>query len=209
MSANGESLQACHESSLRRSECTWRTTHKGFTGGRKQCLANKPIPVIVTSGRTALPTSTIRKNLALTVRKCGIGIDIRNVVCVQTNIWYLPTLVNTNVRGALAGKLDDIKVIKDNYFVDIIAITETWCTSSIPDGPVSLSGCNIYRRNRQDGRQLGCIACYVRDSFPTEHWPELNQPDIESLWISICPPKMSRDHPQSELYTILRGLTIG
>ena len=39
-------------------------------------------------------------------------------------------MVNTNVRGELAGKLDEIKVMKDNYGVDVIAIT--WYTSNIP-----------------------------------------------------------------------------
>ena len=111
-------------------------------------------------------------------------------------------MVNTNVRGALAGKLDEIKVIKVNYGVDVIAITETWCTSCIPDGPLLLSGFNIYRRDIQDGRQHGGIACYVPDSIPTEHWPELNQPDLESLWITIRPPKMPRDHPQVTIGTI-------
>ena len=38
-------------------------------------------------------------------------------------------MVNTNVRGELAGKLDEIKVMKDNYGVDVIAIT--WYTSNI------------------------------------------------------------------------------
>ena len=38
-------------------------------------------------------------------------------------------MVNTNVRGELAGKLDEIKVMKDNYGVDVIAIIET---SNIP-----------------------------------------------------------------------------
>ena len=59
-----------------------RATHRGSTGGRKQCQVNKPIPVMVTSGRTALPTPSTRNNLAVTVRRCGIGADIRNLVCV-------------------------------------------------------------------------------------------------------------------------------
>jgi len=118
------------------------------------------------------------------------------LVCVQTNKWDLPTTVNTNVRGALAGKLNEIKVIKENVGVGVIAITETVCTSNIPDGPLLLSGCNIYRRDRQDGRQPGCIACFVRDSIPPEHWPELNQSDLETLWITKRPPKTPRDHPQ-------------
>ncbi|KAK2170741.1 hypothetical protein NP493_1143g00011 [Ridgeia piscesae] len=61
---------------------------------------------------------------------------------------------------------------------------------------LSLSGFNIYRRDRQDDRQPGGNACYVRDSIQTEHWPELSQPDLETLWIPIRPPKMPRDHPQ-------------
>jgi len=77
----------------------------------------------------------------------------------------------------------------DNY------ITETVCTSSIPDDPLSLSGF-IYRTDRQDGRQYGGIACYVRDSIPTEHWVELIQPDLEIPWITIRPPKMHRNHLQ-------------
>ena len=120
-------------------------THRGSTGGRTQCQVNKPILVIVTSGRTALPTPSTRDNLALTVRKCGINADIRNLVCVQTNKWNLPTLINTNVRGKLAGKLDKIKVVKDNYGVDVIAITETWYTSCTPGGPLLLSGSTFTR----------------------------------------------------------------
>ena len=74
-----------------------RATLRGTTGGRKQCQVSKPIPVVVTSGRTALPTPSTLNNLALTIRRCGIGADIRNFVCVQTNKWNLPMLVNTNI----------------------------------------------------------------------------------------------------------------
>ena len=35
---------------------------------------------------------------------------------------------------ALAWKLDEIKVVKDNYNVDVIVITKTWCSSNIPLG---------------------------------------------------------------------------
>ena len=46
-------------------------------------------------------------------------------------------MVKQNVRGARAGKLDEVKAIKDNCGVDVIAITISWCTSSAPDGPPS------------------------------------------------------------------------
>ena len=78
----------------------------------------------------------------------GSGADVSNLVCVQTNKWDLPTTVNTNVRGALGGILEKIKVIIDNVGVYVIAITETVCTNNMPDGPLSLSGFNIYWRDR-------------------------------------------------------------
>ena len=36
-----------------------------------------------------------------------------------------PTVINTNICGALASKLDEIKVKKDDFGADVLAITET------------------------------------------------------------------------------------
>ena len=105
---------------------------------------------------------------------------------------------STQIFAALACKLKEIEVIKDNYGMDVIAITETWYSTRIPNGPLTLSRLNIYRRDRQDVRPHIGIASYVRGSIPTE----LNQPDLETLWITIRPPKMPRDHPQVTIGTI-------
>ena len=85
-----------------------RTTHRGSTGGRKQRQMNKPIPVIVTSSRTALPTPSTRNNLALTVRNCGIGL-ISEIWCVY--------------------KQRDI---------DLSALTETWLGTAIDGHVISI-----------------------------------------------------------------------
>ena len=116
---------------------------------------------------------------------------------------------NTNIRGALASKLDEIKITKDDFGMDVLAITETWCTSSIPDRSLTLSGFNIYRRYRQDGRQYGGIACYVRSTIPTKHWTEFNKPDLETLLLTIRHPKMPRDHLQFVQCTIHHDQMIG
>ena len=39
-------------------------------------------------------------------------------------------MIITNIRGELANKLDEIKVITENHGVYVIAITKTRCTSS-------------------------------------------------------------------------------
>ena len=115
-------------------------------------------------------TRALRINMQHDVHVSRNGANYNNLINVQSNKWDLPTVINTNIRGALASKIDEIKVIKDNYGVDVLAVTETWCTCRIPDGSLSLPGFNLYRRDRQDGRQHGGIVCYVRDTIPTKQW---------------------------------------
>ena len=75
-------------------------------------------------------------------------------------------MVNINIRGAMTSKLDEIKVTKDDFGADVLAISETWCTSNIPDGSFTSCGFNVYRRDRQDGRQHG-------ESLATSETPSL------------------------------------
>ena len=88
-------------------------------------------------------TRALGSNMRRDVNVSRNGANHNNLINVQSNKWDLPTIINTNIRGALASKIDEIKVIKDNYGVDVLAVTETWCTSRIPDGcsryPVSTS----------------------------------------------------------------------
>ena len=106
-------------------------------------------------------TRALGSNMQHDVNVSRNGANHNNLINVQSNKWDLPTIINTNIRGALANKIDEIKVIKDNYGVDVLAVTETWCTSRMPDGSLSLPGFNLYRRDRQDGRQHGgdCLLC--------------------------------------------------
>ena len=97
-------------------------------------------------------TRALGSNMQHNVHVSRNGANYNNLINVHSNKWDLPTIINTNIRGALASKIDEIKVIKDNYGADVLAVTETWCTSRIPDGSLSLPGFNLYRRDRQDGR---------------------------------------------------------
>ena len=125
-----------------------------------------------------------------------LKLDIRHLfeTNTQNEKCDTPTVLITNIRGALASKLDETKVINDDYGADVLAITDTWCTSNTPQGSFTLSAFNIYRRERQDGRQHGGIDSYIRNTIPTKQWTELNQPDLETLRLTIRSPKMP--HPQ-------------
>ena len=54
-------------------------------------------------------------------------------------------ILHMNVRS-LFGKIAEIGAVF-NYF-DVIVITETWLTDSIPDSVVSISGFNLFRQDR-------------------------------------------------------------
>ena len=72
-------------------------------------------------------------------------------------------MINTNIRGALASKLDEIKVTKDDFGADVLAIAEPSFT---------LSGFNIYWRDRHDDRNTG-------ESFATPETPSLLNNGLE------------------------------
>ena len=104
-----------------------------------------------------------------------------NLTTVTVNKWELPTFVNTNIHGGLAAKLDEVSVTLQDNHVDIVCITETWCSNKVPDAAISLADWTTIRRDRQDGRLCGGILCYIRDGIPFHHWKELDCQDLETV----------------------------
>ena len=60
-------------------------------------------------------TRTLGSNMQHDVHVSRNGANYNNLINVQSNKWDLPTIINTNIQGALASKIDEIKVVKDNY----------------------------------------------------------------------------------------------
>ena len=111
-----------------------------------------------------------RSNLALTVRRCEIGADIRNLVYVQINEWNLPTLVNVaklnvhciNVRSVKnkAISVSDLVISRD---IDILALTETWLGSAIDGHVISTlvpCGYEFHSVSRPHGTRGGVAVLY-------------------------------------------------
>ena len=117
-----------------------------------------------------------------------------NLVKIQQLKWNLPTVMNTNICGALASKLNEISCVAKQNSVEVICLTETWCTSLIPDSAICLEGYNISRRDRKDGRLHGGIICYIKDNIPTYCYPELDIQELDTLWITLRQNKMPRQY---------------
>ncbi len=102
-----------------------------------------------------------------------------------------------NVRS-IRNKMDDVKYIAENENVDVFTISETWLSSNICDNELSIPGYHLFRRDRplendnvmendENDDEHGGVACYVRDSHTAVKRSDLNDDEIEALWIEIKP----------------------
>ena len=53
---------------------------------------------------------------------------------------------------SIIGKIEQIEHLLNNSNIDILAISESWLTHSSPTAPISISGYNVFRRDRGIGR---------------------------------------------------------
>ena len=91
----------------------------------------------------------------------------------------------SNARS-LANKVNELEILKESYRADLIFVTETWLTDSVPDEIVNVSGLNIVRRDRLCGRGGG-VAIYVNHDIPLKIRDDLNDQFFECLWVTIRP----------------------
>lgn len=115
---------------------------------------------------------------------------------VPLTSWNFPSIINTNLTGALNCKLTEICTICKDFNCDLFCCTETWCTPLVPNEAIQLTSDGLYtlfRRDRKDGRQHGGLACYARSNIPVVNtWSELDTPDLEVMWITFQPQRLPR-----------------
>ena len=71
----------------------------------------------------------------------------------------VPNVMLLNARS-LVNKVNELEILKENYRADLLFVTETWLTDSVPDEVVNVTGLNLVRRDRSCGRGGG-VAIYV------------------------------------------------
>ena len=70
---------------------------------------------------------------------------------------------------------------------------ESWLDSDILDNVVDVPEYVTYRRDRQDGRIGGGVACFVRVGLPCTRLTELETADVEALWLLYRNSRMPRN----------------
>ena len=103
----------------------------------------------------------------------------------------LPSVLLCNVR-AIANKIDELECVCNLNSADVVCVTETWLTDTIPDSAVSMKKYVLFRRDRPI--YAGGIAAYINCAIPCRivSTPMLVDSPTEILWIKLHPRRLPR-----------------
>ena len=74
---------------------------------------------------------------------------------------------------------------------DILILTETFCSAKVPNLFYSTPGFQIHRKDRI-GRAGGGILAFVNSSLQVKRREDLEETDLECLWLGTCSFKSKR-----------------
>ena len=79
-------------------------------------------------------------------------------------------------------KLSELQIMANDWPIDVLAVTETWLDSNIPDALVSITGYQKpFRRDRN--KRGGGTAIYCADHSPVRRRNDLEDANSECIWI--------------------------
>lgn len=98
----------------------------------------------------------------------------------------------SNVQS-LWSKFDELVVFASSIKPDVIALTESWLSSTIDDSQIAIPGySHPFRHDREEGRRGGGTCCYVRMEIPCVLVPTLSRcPSfMEIVWLEFPSAKI-------------------
>ena len=104
----------------------------------------------------------------------------------------LPTILHINARSRSEEKLDELQVKVTIHDVSTICVTETWFKYYMDDTNLSIEGFSVERKDRCDGRTGDEVACYIRNSFMYKRLSNLEEKELEVIWLKIMPKQLPR-----------------
>jgi len=109
--------------------------------------------------------------------------------------FHFPRFWTCNIRGGFCSKIDEITEVVMTNNIDVAVLVETWLHRGIHNDLVGIPGYTAYRNDRTDGRSGGGILVYIRDGLPCQPLPQLDQADMETVWLlyrrSLMPREVS------------------
>lgn len=123
--------------------------------------------------------------------------NLRNITCRsaparnKTNKGaILPRFYCLNARS-LNKKIDELGAFISVNEVHIVAVTESRLTDEVHDDQISIGGYAIHRKDRMQ-RRRGGVCVYVSQQLPIRLYLDLEDPDLECMWLWTRPPRLPR-----------------
>ena len=79
-----------------------------------------------------------------------------------------------------------------NYEIHILFVIETFFKPSKPGRKLELPVYTLHRRDRPGKKKGGGIIAYVSNNVKGVHVSELDDDEVESLWLNISPHRSKR-----------------
>ena len=95
-------------------------------------------------------------------------------------------IVHQNIRSLLP-KIDELRLLISSVQskIDLITLSETWLTDDVSDSEVNIEGYTFNRRDRGSKEKGGGLGIYVRNNLLVNRRFDLEQSNIESLWVEV------------------------
>ena len=128
-------------------------------------ISDQPLPSLLLNPTSANPSPTYQP------------------ASVNSEDFCYPRLLISNVQSILP-KIDELEIVCDDNEVDLVCITESWLHSGILDSGVSLTNYLIFRNDCLTTTGGG-VCIYINSKILCKRFTGYEDPDIESLWLSI------------------------
>ena len=102
---------------------------------------------------------------------------------------------NWNINHLTMEKFDQLKLFLWNRSrpqVDVFALNETFLKPEVPDSLYFIPGFTLYRRDRVGSRKGGGVIVYVNDELNFKRRTDLENSELEVIWLEVCPFKSKR-----------------
>lgn len=158
---------------------------RGNRGGKRK------IPIIITyrnrRSRRFVRDHTIEaRNLNNLISiKCSSENRNRNGLPLQIPRFHL-----CNIR-ALAPKIDELSIFIKLMRADFVAISESWLNGQIDSSFVCITGFDLYRLDRLNGRGGG-VCAFASNKIPCKRRSDLENPEYECMWLWLRPYRLPR-----------------
>ena len=98
--------------------------------------------------------------------------------------------LGTNKRS-FSNKVDELQYVAECSNADAVCVSESWLSPQISGSAVAIPGYNLFRNDRTSAPGGG-VCIYLRQTLPCTRLFQCEQPDVESLWLSLRPHSLLR-----------------